>query len=334
MAEKDKFDGRYSPSNLDKALFNVTNQKPFVGQLTTSFVEGNLRVKVPYDFYKNDQMKALIIPSSTDIQNGATTTIFENLTTEKVKDEIKNCIKINQMIIIPVAEDRKILGFIPRKHWVTLCYDPANNIATIIDSKSRWRSFLYPTKSMITMLKQGLTQACLQTADKDKPNFNEMKVNKISTGAQKDDIHCGAWTVQHIQDIASCGQVSPPNYTEKDRDTVVKRVAELANLELIPKKSLLARLFAKIFESRSKTADAAVSSAPQPNKKPDGHFEVDDSYCFMQNNGLGTSITGKTPNSIVSNQAKSEEDLGKNSTEKAGSDAVKVNPHSNNTPRF
>ena len=177
---------------------------------------------------------------------------------------------------------------------------------------------------MITMLKTGLTQACSTDDQTKNIDFKNMKVNKISTGAQQDDIHCGAWTVQHIQDIATSGQVLTPTYTKKDKDTVVKKIADLANLELIPKKSLLARLFPKLFGSRSKTADAAVSSAPHSNILPDGHFEVDDSYRIMQN-GLEKESTGKTPQA---------EALRENSTVEAGSDGVEVNPNPNNTPRI
>lgn len=99
-------------------------------------------------------------------------------------------------IIIPVAEEQKILGIVPRNHWVTLYYDPLTNQATLLDSRPWLVSFLYPTSSMEQLLTAGLTK--IYGTDIARPMIFDVQYQDV----QHNDVYCGAWTGKNIRDLA------------------------------------------------------------------------------------------------------------------------------------
>jgi hypothetical protein len=86
-------------------------------------------------------------------------------------------------MIFPVVQGQTIFGM-PRNHFVTLHYDPATRIATILDSRPRFAGFLYPLEALKKSLRKGLAHAHLV--------LDEVVVKYQAT--QWDDTHCGAWT--------------------------------------------------------------------------------------------------------------------------------------------
>lgn len=100
----------------------------------------------------------------------------------------------NKILLIPLAEQKKILGLFKRNHWVTLHYNPATNTATLIDSRPRIVSFLYPRKA--------IKQALINWVGTHKTPFT---FQTIYQSVQHNDIHCGAWTSQNILDLSDNG---------------------------------------------------------------------------------------------------------------------------------
>ena len=150
-----------------------------------------------------------------------------------VQNEIAAAINSRKKIILPVVENQKILGLVPRRHFVTLVYDPVLNMATLIDSRPWLISFLYPTKPMEKMLKQGLEQVLSVN------QMAAMKFKKVFQGVQHNDTHCGAWTAANIMGLAGVGidgSKAPNNtcqqanaFTRDDEVDVVNNNISIAN---------------------------------------------------------------------------------------------------------
>lgn len=121
------------------------------------------------------------VVGNDDLESGAST--IASLIQDLNKDDSK------LPMIFPMIEKQKILGLIPRNHWVTLHYDPQTKIATLIDSRPWLVSLLYPLSSM----KQSLKSAGLE--------FTQWKT--IYQGVQYNDVHCGAWTCSNALALAT-----------------------------------------------------------------------------------------------------------------------------------
>ena len=121
------------------------------------------------------------VVDNDNVESGAST--IATLIKDGEKDDS------NLPMIFPLIEKQKILGLIPRNHWVTLHYDPNTKIATLIDSRPWLVSLLYPLSSM----KQSLKKAGLE--------FTQWKT--IYQGVQYNDVHCGAWTCSNALALAT-----------------------------------------------------------------------------------------------------------------------------------
>lgn len=135
---------------------------------------------------------------STDIDNDAQklqsiAVAFKNLGEGFNKEQ-----DASKKILIPVAEQRKILGLFKRDHWVTLHYDPASRQATLLDSRPGFLSFLYPKSAMKTAFLNGIKALYGETP--------EIKFQTKYQGVQYNDTYCGAWTTRNILDLAGIGQ--------------------------------------------------------------------------------------------------------------------------------
>ncbi len=142
----------------------------------------------------------------------------------------KGCLKIHckKKILIPVAEEQKILWLFKRNHWVTLQYDPQDNQATLLDSRPWFVSFLYPTKAMNNELKKGIES--LYGSEK----ANTMVFYNEYQSVQYNDTHCGSWTCRNILDLSRnkgrpLSIIEQKNrYSAKDEESII-----LDNMELV-----------------------------------------------------------------------------------------------------
>lgn len=144
-------------------------------------------------YYKNTN--ALVLCPSTDKVDE---NVQKLMTIETAFEAIRDLPKEEKLkkIIIPVAEEQKILGLFPRNHWVTLQYDPKTNSAHLLDSRPWLMSFLYPTSSMKNLLMSGLEKVY------DPKVIAKMSFDTHYQGVQDNDTHCGAWTTTNIRDLA------------------------------------------------------------------------------------------------------------------------------------
>ena len=189
---------------------------------------------------------ALIVGAVTDRSGGHGEHPSLDVRLRAIKDDLTEAVQQGKQIIIPVAES-KSYPFSPRSHWVTLHYDPKNNTATILDSRPWYVSMLYPTKSMVGMLETGLKQMV------DNTRYDPMmrvidtpvKVRHAYEGAQRDNINCGAWVLQHISNVALGNEsiaTQEKRYTKADRDSVIPNIAQQGKLKLIEKPGLWDRI--------------------------------------------------------------------------------------------
>ncbi|MBN9229423.1 MAG: hypothetical protein BGO90_10370 [Legionella sp. 40-6] len=145
---------------------------------------------------------ALVLDPASDNSKTTLLQTIEHIFTD-LKDEYQSNPQVIQTllqkerILLPVAEGCKILGLFPRMHWVTLCYEPEKNCATLIDSRPRLFSFLYNTEAMKASLKKGIASVF------GEKKAHEMRFETRYQGVQHNDIHCGAWTARNIIDLAT-----------------------------------------------------------------------------------------------------------------------------------
>ncbi len=177
---------RYAPSDIRRVLQVALRPGPFVD---TGF--GTI---LPA-YYESDHAFVLCPTTDTVREQGqqmkSIDQAFDAINTADLADKVQQ-----RKIIIPVAEEQKILGLFPRNHWVTLHYDPKTNSADLIDSRPWLMSFLYPTSSMRDLLKSGLKK--LYPAEV----IDQMSFNTHYQGVQLNDTHCGAWTTTNIRDLS------------------------------------------------------------------------------------------------------------------------------------
>ena len=170
-------------------------------------------------YYTNDH--ALILPPVSDKTRDFQVQQTLIMTLKSVLEDLKlndNAEQKKKVILIPVGEEQKILGLFPRKHWVTVHFDPATKVATLLDSRPWFVSMFYPTKSMENMLNEGL-----------KPYFDDIQIKKVYQGVQHNDIYCGAWTTTNIRDLANGRSVNDQKtaYSSNDEVNIVNENIEL-----------------------------------------------------------------------------------------------------------
>jgi len=129
------------------------------------------------------------------------------------QSKIQDLVKDANTIIFPIAESRNILGIFKRNHWVTVHYDKATHTATLLDSRPRFTSILYPTSSMEKMIRNGLESVLGVRSDK------KWKFKEVNQGVQYNDTHCGAWTAANVACLAT-------GSTIKEQEKAFKRSDE------------------------------------------------------------------------------------------------------------
>ena len=153
--------------------------------------------------------QTLILSPATDKDEPSLQTITDAIV--RVGHVIKESVEQNKSIIIPVAEQQRMFGF-QRNHWVTLHYDLKLKVVTLIDSRHWSFSFLYPTKTIVQMLKIGLDAVGVDT--------DGMVCNYIYQGVQLNDIYCGAWTLMNILALAGALSDDTPSKSIEKLNTV------------------------------------------------------------------------------------------------------------------
>ncbi|WP_115712778.1 hypothetical protein [Legionella sainthelensi] len=209
--------GKFSPADI-RTIFNNSKFKECGDPIETY---GAIKIH-PYYLTNN----AIVIPPSTDTQSKIPKlqTIGEGL--KNIKGIIKK--HPGKKIYIPVAEEQKIFGIFKRNHWVTLEYDPLLKKATLLDSRPKELSFIYPCRAIKRQLKEGLFSLYGTSI-----NFS---FEKKYQGVQHNDIHCGAWTCTNILDLAGAGceayniDNQKTKYKCSDESTVVQSYTRAISL--------------------------------------------------------------------------------------------------------
>ena len=210
-------DDRYAPADVRKVLgIGMTAMAP-------RYIPGGAEVP---GYYQNDN--ALILDAATDAVNSHAQMLQTLDVAFDALSQISDTDK-QKKIIIPVAEEQKILGLFPRNHWVTVYYDPAKNEATLLDSRPWIASFLYPVSTMQDLLVAGLTKVYgAQIASQTSFEVSYQDV-------QHNDTFCGAWTCKNIRDLAGANPQNQHNsidqqlvaYTAEHEENVIKYHQEI-----------------------------------------------------------------------------------------------------------
>ncbi len=169
---------------------------------------------------------AIIFPPCTDKEG-------ENQREESIRDVlaaaapalIPSAFLHDKIFLFPIAQMQSTIPFIdsPRKHWVTLHYNPSTQTATLIDSRPRWASLLYRTLPMMDQLRTGLIEGAY-------PCRLEKTNPAIYQGIQDDFTHCGAWTAVNIEAYAHGVSLEAHRgaLSREDRDPVLQHNADCA----------------------------------------------------------------------------------------------------------
>ncbi|KTD51353.1 hypothetical protein [Legionella quateirensis] len=254
-------DGRYGPSELRSVIrvnFTPHTKRPTLGGISTP------------GYYSNAH--AIVLDAATDTVNPKAQTLQ---TIQDAFEPLKNCTAADKQkkIIIPVTEEQKILGIFPRNHWVTLYYDPQTNQATLLDSRPRIVSFLYPSSAMKESLIDGLSTIYgVKTA-------RETQFEIRYQGTQHNDTYCGAWTSRNIMDLAganpqrTCTTIEQQTvaYTDKHEQNIVDYNIELVtkgtsdiNVHSVPSKPNLWQRFLNFIGINPSNDSVIDSDAPKP----------------------------------------------------------------------
>lgn len=113
-------------------------------------------------------------------------TILPAITAAKDDEALKNA----KTIIMPIAT-------IFRKHWLTAHYDTQTKVATILDSRPWYMSWMWST----TKLQNGM-MAGLRAMGKLGPN-EPITFNRVYQGVQHNDDYCGAWAAVNSLKLAT-----------------------------------------------------------------------------------------------------------------------------------
>jgi hypothetical protein len=214
------FESRYSPGNV----IEVLNKSPHLFGKKPHINSGGVNI---FSYYENES--CIVLSPSTDTEKN-NAQMIQTISQGLIKlAENKNL--QSKKIIIPVAEEQKILWIFKRNHWVSLHYDPKENRATVLDSRPWLVSFLYPMKAMKNELKTGIK--ALFGAKK----AQEMHFDKKYQGVQHNDIYCGAWTSRNILDLSgesgNCSSIDEQEtrYSPKDEQTIILRNMQLVGYQ-------------------------------------------------------------------------------------------------------
>jgi hypothetical protein len=211
------FESRYTPGDVIKIL----EKSPRLVGKKLHINSGGVNI---FSYYENES--CIVLSPSTDTENNNAQmlqTISQGLTKLEGNKDLQD-----KKIIIPVAEEQKILWIFKRNHWVCLHYDPKENRATVLDSRPWLVSFLYPMKAMKNELKTGIK--ALFGAEK----AQEMHFDKKYQGVQHNDTYCGAWTSRNILDLSGasgkCSSIDEQEirYSSKDEQAII-----LGNMQLV-----------------------------------------------------------------------------------------------------
>ena len=228
-------------------------------------------------YYEANQ--TLILSPATDKEDPFLKSITEVIA--HAGQMIKEAADQDKAIIIPVAEQQIVFG-IPRNHWVTLHFAPKSKICTLIDSRPRFFSLLYPTSMMVSMLENGLKASGVDTEG--------MVFNQIHQGVQFNDIFCGSWTLMNILALAGVlGGETPfksieelkTAFSTNDEADIVNKIIDFSGTDtqkLAPLTGSIQRLLVSV---RLLSYSAAVKRPPEENS--DG---------FVSSNVMMNSILG------------------------------------------
>lgn len=246
-------DGRYMQSDVRRVLkvaLNESAEKTYVAGTDAT----------AYYYTEN----TLVLSPSTDTDKKQLMTIeaaFNSIAAISNKESYNK-------IIIPVAEEQKILGLFPRNHWVTLHYDVKTNHATLLDSRPWLMSFLYPTSAMKKSLKAGLVKVF------DSKKIDNMSFDILYQGVQHNDTYCGAWTTTNIVDLAknNCSVNDQKSaYTPSDEAIVIQRNQNVVASQQwqVFVKPIKPGLFQRILIFLGlMTAEAGIAPASAPPNEP------------------------------------------------------------------
>lgn len=268
-------DARYGPSDIRSVLNEAFS--PSVSRKTYG------GIRVPGHYYNEN---AIVLDTATDTKSSAQ----QLQTIEEAFDSIVNLpfSARTRKILIPVAEEQNMFLFFPRNHWVTLCYDPNTNSATLLDSRPWYISFFYPTSAMEDSLKRGLAKLY------DSNTVAQMRFETVYQGVQHNDIHCGAWTTTNIRDLASAGGTidnQKDAYTSDDESTIVannqQRVAPNSNA-VVKKPSFFEQLYLLIWPIKENNIE------PEPQNEDINHSWVGMNKALVNKNDVKKQRIEKT----------------------------------------
>ena len=114
-------------------------------------------------------------------------------------------------------------------------------MATLLDSRPWYASFLYPTKTMEKMLREGLVQLV------GEEKAAAMTFQKAYQKVQYNDTHCGAWTAANVGSLAGGTSIDEQKkvFTRSDESKICEFNDDVANnvIDLkVPGGSFLERL--------------------------------------------------------------------------------------------
>ena len=295
------FNAKYCATEIQRVLKNKMNTIPHDdGRL--SFNHGGV---TSYFGFENDH--ALVLFPAADVEDDKQLrSITDGLM--NISTHVQAAAAENKKIIIPVAELQKTFGLFQRKHFVTLCYDPIKNVATLIDSRPWIVSFLYPTSSMENMLRSGLSTILGDN------KIKTMRFQKMFQRVQHNDTHCGAWTTANIMGLAGIDLRSPNDvttqastFTSDDEVNVVNNNIMIANSDA-PKlmqptgwfQKLVIRLgFTKYSSVQPDSYKTMSQYLPNDNRgkhhdKVEEHESSSDSYSTYTDSDSGFEVVSNT----------------------------------------
>lgn len=245
-------ESKYGASDVIKIL----NNSSLVS--SASCIE-NGGVSVP-SYYENEH--CIVLSPATDTLN---TNAQMLQTISQGLKQLPNLANSQKKILIPVAQEQKILGLFKRNHWVTVQYDPKENKATVLDSRPWLVSFLYPMTALKNELKQGIASVYnIKTAQ-------TIEFSKKYQGVQFNDKHCGAWTTQNILDLASQTKQTSidqqtKKYSSKDENRIIQKNILLAKgLATLKHRQLNLVEQQTSAENSNETPVYNISAPTQPN---------------------------------------------------------------------
>ncbi len=181
-----KENGVYSQTTLSVVLCNGLRPKGLCQAQPGGRYDG------PSYFLGSDDSVIVFPPSTQQLTATEVNTMGHNSgqvlqNSEQGLDTLKN-----KKWVFPIAEEEADPSE-PRKHWVTLHYDPQTKTAVVIDSLPNRDFFNYSTQLLPFSVEQALAEFELEV------EHFEVKYQNI----QWDSKHCGAWTAHNVMALAN-----------------------------------------------------------------------------------------------------------------------------------